>query len=401
MKGRTESRKVRRDNLKRIGLPIVISLFIATITSGCWNRRELDSFAIVMGVGVDLSQDGNEYNAAVQILKTSAPKESTTQDSQGDNAYMIVQNRGETLFETLRGFTHIISRQLYMAHNRVIVIGREMAEQGVRGILDLAVRDQEARLTVLLVVADGKAEDVMRVKPKIETTTATEILNLLKKGDANAEVVRVRIFDFLCGQIIENESSIAPIIRIRNTNEGKELYASGTAVFKEDKLVGELSEQQTKGYLFVAGKVKSGTVIVQLPEGKVIYELMGASRKVASVFLEDGRAAVRLKINVKARMGEQTGTENFATPEKLELLQQKLGDSIKDDVMNTIKKAQGMGTDFFCYGELFHREHPEKWEEMKNNWEALFKKLIVEVEVDAKVVGYGGLIKPIYPEKEK
>ncbi len=41
---------------------------------GCWNRRELNSLAIVMGVGVDKGEEKNSVEVTVQIVQPSVLK---------------------------------------------------------------------------------------------------------------------------------------------------------------------------------------------------------------------------------------------------------------------------------------------------------------------------------------
>lgn len=55
---------------KKIAI-IILAIFIANLTSGCWSRRELNELAIVLGTGVDLTDDG-KIRLTLQIAKAAA-----------------------------------------------------------------------------------------------------------------------------------------------------------------------------------------------------------------------------------------------------------------------------------------------------------------------------------------
>ena len=126
---------------------ILIMITLSLSMTGCWNRRELPSLAIVLGLGIDKGQGNNKLELTTQIVKTAELKSNTSNDEEsskgtGSGAYWNVQESGDSVFSILRDFTHKSSRKLYWPHNQLIIFGRSLAEDGVGDYLDFFLRDQ-------------------------------------------------------------------------------------------------------------------------------------------------------------------------------------------------------------------------------------------------------------------
>ena len=66
-------------------LALCLCLLIAFISGGCWDRRELNTLAIVTAIGVDKSKDDDKFILTYQILKPRQIKSqsSSSQESSG------------------------------------------------------------------------------------------------------------------------------------------------------------------------------------------------------------------------------------------------------------------------------------------------------------------------------
>jgi len=75
----------------RIGkgmLSIIICVFLVLSLSGCWNRRELDTFSILMGMGIDKAEELGKIQLTAQIVKPGDLKSEGGSDAK---AYFTVQ----------------------------------------------------------------------------------------------------------------------------------------------------------------------------------------------------------------------------------------------------------------------------------------------------------------------
>lgn len=384
---------------------ILIMITLSLSMTGCWNRRELPSLAIVLGLGIDKGQGNNKLELTTQIVKTAELKSNTSNDEEsskgtGSGAYWNVQESGDSVFSILRDFTHKSSRKLYWPHNQVIIFGRSLAEDGVGDYLDFFLRDQETRLEVFILVAEDKAKDIFDVPPKLEKVPSINISDLIDAQAANSQTSTVKFYQFLNRSLNKPTAAIAPLIKIEGNGDNRNLAISGTAVFKDYKMVGELNKEETRGLLWGINKIKSGIITIDCPDcqRKINLEILRSQGKIRSEFRE-GKPHMIIEINEEGNIGSQDCPESFESPEEAKKLEELASESIREEIESALHKARTLKADIFGFGEIIHQKHPREWQEIKNDWDKIFPDLDVEILVNAKVRRSGSLNRPAIQEK--
>lgn len=393
---------------KRIFVFVFLILQIV-FTSGCWNRREPGELGLVAAVGLD--KDGeNKVKLTVQIIKPGEIKAPVSKGGPGSpKAVWVVSSTGNTSFEAVRNFVNQTGRRLFWAHNKVIIIGEELAADGVVRYLDFFIRDPELRRRSFVLVARGKAEEILQAEHPLEKIPATAIEGSTKAGknSSTSAVVNLKQFvDMLTSDSrdpvasrIELTPEEAPKKRGIETTEGggkeeavNRFKVDGAAVFKRSKLVGWLNKTETRGMLWVTGKVDKGIVDVNCPEhnGLVSIEVIRASGKIKPV-IKDGEITVNVDIKTEGNLGEQACQLDLTKPEVLHRLEEAEAAVIQEEVMAALTKAQQeFGADIFGFGEEIHRTFPREWKNLQKNWDNIYPQLKVDVKVKTLLL-YTGL----------
>ena len=269
----------------------LILLTIAFITlGGCWSRRELDTLAIVTAVGIDKAKEDGKISIAFQILKPSeikAPSSGST-GSGGSKGVWVLSSTGYTVFDAARNATMQSDRRLFFPQNKIIVIGEEMARTGISPLLDFFDRDPEPRRLSWLLIAKGKASDVIHAQHEQEKIPAKAIEGMIKTSGGTSTAVNVNLNDFFKQLSSPPTDPVACRIEMINEEESKnkKMRFTGAAVFKKDKLVGFLDRPETRGLNWVLGKVKSGIIVVKSPKEEtknVALEIARASNKITLI----------------------------------------------------------------------------------------------------------------------
>ena len=389
--------------LNRTIVTLLTFIILTLSTTGCWNRRELPSLGIVMGVGMDKVEDSDKLEVTAQIIKTSELKSSSEGGAGGSkaDAYWNAKNTGDSMFSIIRDFTHKSNRKLYWPHNKVIIFGHSLAEQGVEEHLDFFVRDQETRLEVLMLVAEDKASEVLDVNPKLEKIPSVGISDLMDSQAANSQTTLIQLNQFTTRLMSRTTAPIAPIIQILGKGDQKELAVSGTAVFKKDKLVGQMNKKETRGLLWVIDKVKSGIIDISCPDqdGTVNLEIIHSKSKITSE-INDNKPYIKIEVKEEGNLASQTCSANLVSPDAVATLEELESAAIEDEIKSALSKAKKLNADIFGFGEIMHKKHPKEWWEMKDNWEEIFPDLEVEIVVDAKLRRSGTIKRPAAAEKE-
>jgi spore germination protein KC len=380
-------------------LKMVISLILCTLLTGCWNRIELNELAIGIGMGVDKSDD--QYTVTFQVVN---PGEIAAKAGGGSKTPVIVyKSTGKTLLEAIRRMTTTAPRKIYAAHLRMVILGDELAKEGISEVLDLLSRDQELRTDFYFAVAkDARAEDVLKVLTPLEdipsnklfssletseeawapsaTLTLDQLIEELVSDGKEVKLTGIRIDgDVQAGKSKQNLEEIEPLTQ---------LQYQGLAVFKGDKLIGWLNESESKGLHYALDKVKSTIVTISCPkeEGNAGIEILQTKTDLVAG-IKDGKPQGTIKIQAEGNVAE-VGCKglDLTKSKKIAELEKRAEKDIKDKINAALKVTQNKyESDLFGFGEAIHRSNPEYWKKNKDNWNQLFTEMPVKVDIDLKI----------------
>lgn len=379
----------------RIRLLLIMLIVTSFSLSGCWDRRELNSLALVMGVGIDVAEkDKENVTLTTQIIKTEAMPTPAGEGGGGDEKqYWNVKRDGANIFSIIRGFTHEVSRKLYFSHNQIIVFGDELLKEDGEKYIDFFIRDHETRLSVLVFAAEGKASDVLDVEPEITKIPAFDISSLAKMQTSTSQTVSIKLIDYVNTLASETKQAVLPILKITESDIGDIVEISGTAIFKDNKKVGELSEIETRGLKWVVNKIDGGVLSVETNGGEIIIEIKSSETKMKPKIGHDGKIKIELKIALEGTIGCAQENVDLESLEEIKKLEHDTEEFIKDEIQKTFSVTKEYGSDIYGFGELIEKKKRKEWPKYKDDWEKHFKEIEIDTNVEVKILGPGGLSK--------
>ncbi len=385
------------------------SLLCIVSLCGCWNNRELETLGIVMGLGLDTPEGDGGVQLTAQLIRPGELR--SGQNAGGDSGggtgggtenFWNVQSTGDTVFSAVRDVTDQSSRRLFFPHNQVLIFGKAIAQEGVRQYIDFFVRDPETRDNVCVLVAEGSAKEILSVKPMLEKYPATKITKMVEIQEKSAsQVVAVRLGDFVKRLLSTTAAPVAPMIRASGEGEEPSLTITGTAVFKDDRLVGTLDKTEGRGLLWVLSEVKSGIINVEEPDGGglVALEIIRASGKMTPE-LRDGKIVMKINVKVEGNVGETTGKGSLASNEALTKLEVSMAQAVHGEVFAAFQKAKALTADIFGFGEAVRGKYLTEFKTMEGNWDEVFRTIELEVNVHAELRLTGRINNPAVPQGE-
>lgn len=153
------------------------------ITSGCWSRKELNELAVVMALGIDTHKDG--YAVSAQVLNSS---ELATKSggSIGSLPVVTYKSVGKTVPDALQRMLSMAPRMLYLSHVRVLVLGEDLARQGVSDVLDYISRNHQLRTNFFMLIAkNGNASEILEVVTPFEYIPANSLYSSILISEKN------------------------------------------------------------------------------------------------------------------------------------------------------------------------------------------------------------------------
>ena len=380
---------------------LLLILSVILLTTGCWNRKELDRLAIVAAVGIDKGED-QKINLTVQVIKPGALKSPSSEGGSGkEKGVWIIKSSGNTIFDAVRNFVEKSGRKLFWPHTMVIVIGENMAKDGVLPVIDWFLRDHEIRLQTWVLVTQGEASEVIKGDSGLEKIPASHLEGMIKDSDALSKSVSSNLMEVT--NMIICQSSHPVIGRISKNKSGQdeeELLLKGAGVFRKDRLIGWLNPLETRGYLWIKGKVKSGVITITCPEHPdqlISLEIIKSKTKVKPR-LEMGILKYTIEVDINCNLGEQMCIEDL-NPEMIAVLEDEERQAVEKEIVALIRKAQEeYKLDILGLGEATMREFPKEWNKVKEQWAEEFPQAEVEVKVNSRLL-LTGMLKNLKTQK--
>jgi len=384
----------RKNRIFRGSLGLLLLSLV--LSGGCWDRRELETLAVVTGMGLNYAAQGDGYEVAFKIVR-AAQLQSASGGAGGGGELKpvwILRSTGPTVFEAVRNATFQSSRRLFLSHNQVLIISEAVAKGGLLPALEFFVRDHEPRNTQWLLLTPDEPVEILDAAAGLEHVSALAIVDLMKQYQLTSKIKPVYLADYIKTRIEKTTANTLPIIRIYETAGKKELLLDGTAILKEDRLVGFLDHKETRGLLWVLGEVRGGVITVDLPGGgKATFEIFDAIPKVKVEFKE-GRVQVKIEIKERAGLGAQTTYADLSTPEQFKKLENLQTKAIEDEIRAALAKAKAYKADIFGFGEYLYKHDHRTWQRLQKEWERYFVDAQVEIKIEAMVEELGLVTRP-------
>lgn len=387
-------------------------LCLMIFLNGCvrsGTKRELEALAVVMGIAMDKMDEksGPESERLLltaQVVRNIAISQNRSQSEGGGSAsegdlnkpYWNVQVTGTDLLEALRSAVHITNRRLYVAQNQILVIGRELAEDGIAKYLDYFFRDHETRYDVSLIVSEGTASEILNVESHLESFPAQDLNKLIARQQDDSHAPRCTLFSFFRDYKTPYKASLVPMVRVAapedTETQSPYLYVAKSAVFKQDKMVAELDEGQTRGALWMLGEVQRGVITVNYEGVEVAIEILDGSGGYQAEY-SDGRIKVKANIKMTGSLGELQGGRTVDAS-VMDALEKTCAGEIEAEIRSAFHEMQLNGADVLGIGEAFYRYYPRTWKMIANHFESLYPAAELTCRIDADIIRTGSLLEP-------
>ena len=373
-------------------LALTILFLTILLTSGCWDRRELETLGIIAGFGVDWEENEEQYLLTAQIIKPTQVK--APQGSGGGEAFWVAKSKADTILKGVRSILFESSRRLYFPHNQIMIIGKKAAEEGVGPLLDLFLRDPEPRLSEWIVVAEENATEVLQAQAGLEKIPGIALSRLLNNYADTSEIGRVDLMAFTTRLLSKTTAPYAPLIKVEGEGKEKKYRIFGTAVFQKDKYVGELNKRETRGLLWVLGEVRGGIITIDHGGELVEVEIVRSNCKITPE-IKEGEIRIKVEIKVEANLAANLTPVDFSATDRLRKLNTKLATAVKGEVEAALKRARTLKADLFAFGEAVHRKNPREWREVEKKWSEVFPQVQIEVDVRTNLRLQGLITRPV------
>ncbi|MBQ3404956.1 MAG: hypothetical protein IJG63_06030 [Oscillospiraceae bacterium] len=362
-------------------LSALLAVFVALSAGGCspvniWaDYRETEDLELIRVLGVD---------SADQSVTVTA---GTGEWADGEESRIIMQ-RAENLPAALNCLRcDPVGREPCFTHTEYLVVGEELAREGLGGLLDYVERMSTLRLkTGLFIVRGGSAESAISACAGERSSAA----DMLKYISANVELMGLGSV-YSCGSVAASlaDDGLALVQAVAVGGSGGTegdfiLKPLGYAAFRDGKLLCYFEGAEAAALSVLTGRVKSMGMSAEPEDGsRAVMELRGFHVRVSPRWEEAGLAAVRVDIEAKAGLTQMSGGADIEAKAVRRALERRLAGQLEELTERTIVRTQALGCDFAGLGGMLDRRCPGKFASVRVDWASIYPNL--DITVSARV----------------
>lgn len=367
---------------KNISL-LLLLIIVTTLCCGCWNYREINEMAIVTALAIDKDIKNNKFNIAIEIVHSLRAEKGGTINSK------VYKSKGNTIFEAVRDSISELGRKAFWSHCKAIIINKTIAEDDISQVLDWVYRDQEIRRNVDILVSKGNsAEEILYSDPELEDTVGLNLCNTLKSQKGTYRFSKVVLGDISGYFTKDGKSLLIPLIGKSERFNKYDIF--GSAILKGVKVVGYLSGSDTFNALWVQGKVKTGTFVINdfiKPNSRATIEIFSSNSK-TKVSSTGDKVEILVSISADVGLAELSSDIPFDKKDEQEKIKSEIEKNIIERLTNTINKVKTENkADVFNFYNKVRIQQPKYYKKVSLNWGEEFSNLSTEVKADVHIRG--------------
>lgn len=171
----------------------------------------------------------------------------------------------------------------------------------------------------------------------------------------------------------------------------------GAAFFRDAKMVGELTGDETNIHAMLSGKFQRGIFSMQgplKPPNILSMDVSAARKPKINVHLTNQGAVINAKISLEGNLLGATSTIDYSFPRYRPLLEKAFAEMIKNQAQDLVAKTQQeFRANIMGFGTKARRLvlTQKQWNELR--WRDLYEQAEVNIEVDYRLRRTGNLIR--------
>lgn len=377
---------------------ILIFTFLILTLSGCFNYKEINKYAIVSGVSIDIDEeDSSKYEVGIQIMNAKKDEESN------NSLITFYKASGRTIYEALEKIMLDSPKEIYLGHNEVIVFSEEILKsKDPLNYLDYFMRDSAVSKSALVMVSkNDKAYNVLKVITPLETIPSSNLKSSLNIADKfSGTLSMVTIDEFISSLSNDGQEAIIPAVSIEGSvKEGEsmdniktsdpttKLKFENLAYFQDNKLKGYLTSDESIGYNFLANIPNQTYLNVKCDDENYATLKISSSKLKEKFTFNKNKPIVTATANASADLLEYNCKADFIENEKyIEKLQKKAEDKIIK-IMNLAvgKLYKQNNSDVLNYGFKFNSYKNKEMKSLGYTKKSISKSISFDFDANVKI----------------
>lgn len=381
---------------------IILLIILLPLLTGCYNYRELNDLSIVTAMSIEKNND--LYKVTVQVVN---PRKDTDASKGNQPSFITYNNTSKSIQQALREMIKDSPNKMYAAHLQLVIIDEELAKDGISPILDFLIRDPELRDEFYVLISQDK--NILETITPLDNLTSSNITKSLKNLNKYLGLASLTTYNDLMDTYLDDKKELAlPSIKLEgNIKEGNDkddlektdteakLVLSNMAIFKKDKLIGYLDENESIAYNFIKDNITNTLIESKYDDGFIIHEIISSKTKVE---LDPKKNKVNITLSGTSSISEVYSKTNLTEYKNIKKIENIMNNNIEKLVEKSFKNIiKKYNTDIFNFKDLYYKTDAKYYNEIKDIYnEDILPNIKLEVKATYTIREKGNLTGGIY-----
>jgi spore germination protein len=355
--------------------------------TGCAEPQILEEIGLITTIGYDLGEKGLINGTAVELkIEPDAKTDIKIVETQ---AYSV---RGLNTSANKKTSKKLLAGQL-----RVIVLGEELVNQGMLHVAETLTKDPSISDLAYLSIVEGEARDLLNLKDPHIPDISIHLYRLIEQNTKDELMPSATLQEVLHRYYTKGRDPFMPILK---KIDNKEVEFTGVGIFKDDRLVGKISTNESFYLKLINDKYRAGSTdlifMSKSPklrgenhsEGKTVISL-DTIHSSSDIKLENKKNLdFEIKIKLNARLIDINSDIDLTKPKNLKLFEKEVSKEMEKRAEKLISYCQSKNSDVIGLGEVY-RFSVRNSKLTKKEWHEMYPNAKVNVNVDFNMMRSG------------
>lgn len=379
-----------------------------------YTSLNIDNLAYVVALGIDVGEN-DVYKVSFQFIPRNKDENSDSSSSSSGNKVVINTVEAPSLNTAINLMNSYLARKINLSHCKVVIFSEKIATNGIAKEIYSLTNNSQARPSTNIIICKNSAERYIRDTDPILENSVTKYYDIFPNsskytgyiynatlGDFFTQLVSSTCEPFaILGGInsnmytnsnsnINNSNNIGDMKSTKTSFSGERGSENiGIAVFKDDKLVGELDATETLCLSIITGQVSSFLIHVPNPQNNneeidlIIYP---SGKKDITVDIINGSPYITFNEKFVGKIYSASRDKKYLDAEEIKYLSNLTNQYLKNTLTNYLYKTSlEYKSDINDFGKYALSKFLTIDDFNNYNWRNSYKSSTFKVNIDTQV----------------
>ena len=353
---------------------------------GCWDMKEINDQAYIVGLGIDGSGDMLEFT-----FQKAVPAGINSAADSNSVEYRNVAVKAETLAEAVRTAALSSSTELNFEHLSCVLIGSEPAHSDFRQHIEYLMQRPDVRRQCVIAAASGTARSLLSSDVS-GSASASGIASMLRQTDYSNGCTVIETLSSLSAAMLSGSGFCLYAVgsgsqaEISASDTDNALAVTGAFAYSSDGFSGTLSAGEADLMRLFAPNQRDGMIRAEGSSGEAVFYSVERSVCRTDCIIADDKLFYTVDVNAVCRKADEHGGSNDKIDEKA------LNDALYSSLSALITRSQlELGPAVTGLDDTARKKEHDWYSSHREEFTESYGSAVIKLKVDCRIERTGVL----------